>query len=262
MPNLMPSQIVQIIDELFPSLGKGGTHPDQWGPGHAPFLSGLLRMVESVPSELIVVPQTDYAQLVMALGTIENHLQIWTSRGPVGQMSPIQNRDAVSIIRSVMRKCPDEYPPPTTTELLFISDPDLRDSVRNDVGAASRALDNAEWKAATVLAGSAIEALLLWVIQTKKTQGEWTNAATAVFDAGKVRKQPDGDIERWYLHDFIQVAFHLALITTDTTTAATLAQNFRNLIHPGRTMRLGVKCDRAVAYSAIAALAHVIRDVS
>src|SRR4029077_526461 len=53
----------------------------------------------------------------------------------------------------------DEYPPPTTTELLFIKDKALRDSIRQDIGATTRALTNNEWKAATVLAGAAREAL-------------------------------------------------------------------------------------------------------
>jgi hypothetical protein len=54
----------------------------------------------------------------------------------------------------------------------------------------------------------------------------------------------------------------LDLLRPDTSTAAKLAKNFRNLIHPGRAARLAQTCDRATAYSAIGALEHVIRDLS
>jgi hypothetical protein len=47
-----------------------------------------------------------------------------------------------------------------------------------------------------------------------------------------------------------------------TYAAAKLAQNFRNLIHPGRADRDNQVCDRGTAYSAIGALEHVIRDLT
>jgi hypothetical protein len=41
-----------------------------------------------------------------------------------------------------------------------------------------------------------------------------------------------------------------------------LAREFRNLIHPGCAQRLGQKCDRGTALFSIAALDHVVRDLS
>jgi hypothetical protein len=73
---------------------------------------------------------------------------------------------------------------------------------------------------------------------------------------------PFSDIDRWDLDQFIEVAAQLKLIEPDTSTAAKLAKNFRNLIHPGRAARLAQTCDRATAYSAIGALEHAIRDLS
>ena len=75
----------------------------------------------------------------------------------------------ITIIRQALSKCPDENPPASTTELNFISDTDLRTSLRIDIGAVNKALSNCEWKAATVLAGSAIEALLLWCITNRRS---------------------------------------------------------------------------------------------
>lgn len=41
-----------------------------------------------------------------------------------------------------------------------------------------------------------------------------------------------------------------------------LAKDFRNLIHPGAAQRLAQNCDRATALSAVAAVEHVVRDIT
>ena len=73
---------------------------------------------------------------------------------------------------------------------------------------------------------------------------------------------PFRDIDRWDLDQFIEVAAQLRLLKPDTCTAAKLAKNFRNLIHPGRAARLAQTCDRATALSALAGLEHVIGDLT
>lgn len=260
--SVMPSQVVQTIDTLFPHAphGKGGIELLQ--AGHSSQLTGIIALSKAVPSELINVSAIEYADLVLAISTIEFHIAVWTSRGNVGGMTPVRGADAVIVIRRVFIKCLDEYPPSTTNELSFINDSELRENIRRDLGAADRAFINSEWKAATVLAGAAIEALLLWKLQ------EPPLTSTAVFDAAKLlaaaarRSEPKKDLNNWGLEDFISVAEHFGLIRGDTPAAAKLAQNFRNLIHPGRAVRRQQICDRGTAHSAIGALDHVIRDLS
>ncbi len=75
--------------------------------------------------------------------------------------------DPVSLVHRMLSKCPDEAPAAGTEELKFVTDQALRNSLRPDLSAAESALHNGEWKAATVLAGSAIEALLLWSVITQ-----------------------------------------------------------------------------------------------
>jgi hypothetical protein len=75
-------------------------------------------------------------------------------------------------------------------------------------------------------------------------------------------RRPDNNIDNWTLQHFIEVAADLHLLAPDTYSAARLAQNFRNLIHPGRANRLAQTCDRGTAYSAVGALEHVIRDLT
>ena len=59
-----------------------------------------------------------------------------------------------------------------TTGLALIEDLPLRESIRADIAFADQAFGGGEWKAATVLAGAAAEALLLWAITDEKDQGE------------------------------------------------------------------------------------------
>ena len=85
---------------------------------------------------------------------------------------------------------------------MFIKDDALRESIRQDVGAAKRALNNAEWKAATVLAGAAIEALLHW--RLKKPPPDAAEVDNAVNALTGTRKMPFSDIDRWDLDQFIE----------------------------------------------------------
>jgi len=160
-----------------------------------------------------------------------------------------------------MIQCPDEYPPPATIELLFISDAGVRNNIRQDVGATNRALSNSEWKAATVLGGASIEALLHWRLQ-QSPPADITRAGAEAVTAGALKKAAPSDLDYWGLNETIAVAAQLKFIKPDTVRAAKLAQDFRNLIHPGRSTRLSQICDRATALSAVAALEHVIRDLS
>ena len=64
-----------------------------------------------------------------------------------------------------------------TTGLALIEDLPLRESIRADIAFADQAFGGGEWKAATVLAGAAAEALLLWAITDKKIKAKVKAAA-------------------------------------------------------------------------------------
>lgn len=261
MARIMPSQVVQTIDDLFPhAVNNARGHQLS---GYSAKLFGVLSLLKDVPEELIALSSSDYAELVLAQSTIEDTLAYWRGSGGTssGFVVPhVNGFDAITVIRRALAKCPDEYPPPTTSELSFIKDDVLRESIRQDLGAATRALTNNEWKAATVLAGAAIEALLYWRLQEPSLGAAAVDSAVTSLTG--TRKRPFIQIDHWDLDQFIEVAAHLKLLKPDTCIAAKLAQNFRNLIHPGRIARLAQTCDRATAYSAIGALEHVIRDLT
>jgi hypothetical protein len=65
---------------------------------------------------------------------------------------------------------------------------------------------------------------------------------------GTLPQKPSSNPERWNLIELIEVALQLGLINSEAATQARLGKDFRNLIHPGRALRLGQVYDRATAF--------------
>jgi hypothetical protein len=158
----------------------------------------------------------------------------------------------------VLAKCSDQYPTKATSELLFVES-GYRDVLRLDISAVDRALSQGEWKAATVLAGSVVEALLLWAIK-KKPSSDVQTAISALTTARTITKVPS-DPDRWNLAEYLEVALQLKLIGDATAQQVRLAKDFRNLIHPGRSIREKQDCNRATALSTVSAVEHVFTDL-
>lgn len=261
MARVVPSQVVQFIDRVFPfAASEPSVAPPVLDGGAAGDLQGLLDLVENVPAELIIAGELEFAQFTVAAATLRVAQRHWPSATPSSRyrVPLVDNRTPVAVIRSVLTKCPDELPAVSTAELSYLKDEGLRAGLRTDIGAIERALANGEWKAATVLAGSVVEALLLWAIQ-QQGEAAWSSAAAA---RAKTAPRAKSDPISWHLHEYIEIAEELRVILKDTAIQARLAKDFRNLIHPGREQRLGQKCERGSAYGAVAALHLVVRDLS
>ena len=259
MSRVVPSQIVVLINRILSGMpASAPPHPPNLSSSQAPEISAVIDLISELPDEFLVLSGDEYSHYRVDINTLRDLLSLWKG----SQSLPIINRQAEKTIRSLnslqrlLTKCPDETPSASTAKLAFIHDADLRDSIRNDISAAIRALHDGLWKAATVLAGGATEALLLWAIAEKKSTSDIENARVAVTPLAA--KDPNS----WGLDGYIKVARHLALIEDETVKQADLAREFRNLIHPGRAARLAKVCDRGTALSALAAVELVVRDLS
>ena len=260
MRRIVPSEVVRLIEGL-PSPVQDYVRLNDAG---APTLAAILDLVDHIPSELLTMDIQTYASLLYAKALIKHTLGTWRANQNAGhkldEVTFHPTQSPLLHIRNALEKCPDESPAPATSELKFIADPDLRTNLRNDIGAINRALAKGEWKAATVLAGSAIEALLLWDLQNRR-RAIFPVAVTALVANHTFQQQPSSDPEEWTLHHYVEIEAYLGIIKPDTVTEARLAKKFRNLIHPGRAQRLGQKCDRGTALASVAALDHVVRDL-
>ena len=138
-----------------------------------------------------------------------------------------------------------------------------REALRVDVSTVEGALANSEWKAATILAGSLIEALLLWAI-TERAADVPAAISTLVFHGELSKKEaPDAtEPENWKLFQFIPVARELNEICERTATIVNEVRDFRNLIHPGLAVRSGQACTRGTAHTAYGAVQLVVEDLA
>src|ERR1700730_7171110 len=199
MPRVVPSQVVGFINSLWPAPEHHrGLNRNQAGQ-----LSGLIDLIDQIPAELLAMDSAVYAPFIWAKAHIRQRLLMWVSEtrfgNELGYMPGQPEQSPVTVIRDALDQCDDESPAPGTSDLQFITDEKLRTNLRNDIGVVHRALANSEWKAATVLAGSAAEALLLWAL-TQRQQPEITNAITVLIASGGLESKPDSSLDRWNLY--------------------------------------------------------------
>jgi hypothetical protein len=263
MPRVVPSQVRQVIEKIFQNATKEN-HDAQFKLPHtySSQVAAVVALADSIPDELLRMDQSKFAQFVAALESAKNALRTWNSGDSRHNLGPIQafgDVNPFALIYRALLDCPDESPDPKTSELAFVNDPsdaELKDDLRIDISAAYTALSDGSWKAATVLAGSVMEALLLWRLKQDVKKAESANNCPK----GKGKKSLP--LSKWHLPHYIAVAEELNLIEPSTATLVKQAKDFRNLIHPGRSERLGQKCTRGTAHSTIDAMELVIEDVS
>src|SRR5258708_4140016 len=115
--------------------------------------------------------------------------------------------------------------------LEFLADRDYADILRQDATTAHTALANAEWKDATVMAGSVIEALLL----TALLQEQSTDPISFNGLAGRVSFWPqNNDLldRRCSLATDTEIAKAAGVISPAIAIQCAAMRWFRNLIHP------------------------------
>jgi hypothetical protein len=124
----------------------------------------------------------------------------------------------------------------------FITDEALRASLVSDHRELEQCLTTESWKAAHVLAGSIVEAVLV--------------------DSLIVAGQKTPDPTTLGLADLIVTAKKAGLLTQKTADLSSAVKNFRNLIHPGRAKRLGETVDGDSARVGNALVGMIVRDVA
>ena len=132
----------------------------------------------------------------------------------------------------------------------FIRDEQLRLVIERDCEEIQKTLVVRCWKAAIILSGSAIEAILLDLLQAREA------------DAKAAKKAPKTDILQWDLNELIKVAVELHLIVPSVEGLATSVRQYRNLIHPGRELKSGLRPDKLEAESGFTILRIIHRELS
>jgi hypothetical protein len=274
MARITPSIAARAIEQTYPwakerADGVGGS-VEVLGADHAATIGMILAIVDAIPDELLPFDTEGHLAIVASVGAMRSALQNWSSGAHpshVVHLRPlpaIGGEQPVVAILKVLRHCPDEAPSNGVSGIEFVSDPQARQSIRTDISVAHRALGNGEYKAATVLAGSVIEALLLWAIGQLKPE----LFMSAIENANAERLERKWRIvskaapEFWSLAEFIDVALAAKLIDETTAVNLRLSNDYRNLIHPGRVLRSGDDASLATALSALGGMERLIEVLS
>lgn len=259
MPRIVPSQVVQVIEKYFP-ITKGTSRADfELDKGSRNECVSIADLLEHMPAELLNPSSTDdYVELTSNIAILNFTLESWkTPTTTRVYLTGKGKGNPVSIIHDMLLNCSDEAISSKTSGLEFIDDMNFRDSLRLDLSSVSSALSNGEWKAATVLAGSITEALLLWAIN-KVTLARQTDIEQAMVKY-KIKEK---DFNKWVLDYYNRVAREIDIIQERTCNQVDLAREFRNYIHPGREVREKAKCSIGTAHAGVAAVEFVIEDLS
>jgi len=140
MPRVVSSQVVSFIDSICSAQSGELVRMNSIGAGG---LSAVLDLVDQIPAELLTMDKEAYSSLIRAKATIREILGTWTSNQNAGHklldFNLHRSNNPLTHIRVALAKCPDESPAPSTSELNFITDAELRANLRNDIGAINRA---------------------------------------------------------------------------------------------------------------------------
>jgi hypothetical protein len=257
VPRAFPTQIIGYLTKSF---GTPVPFDQAIIQSHIGKVAGFLELYDHLPHELIRLSEDDYAALIAAIGTVRygtDQFRLGNSPDCLRPVGP-----ALATAWTLIDKLKDQVPS-TAHNLSFITDPVLHEMIGLDVSAVSTDLQSGEWKGATILAGGCCEALLLYGLQTRETKvpGSVAKAVTVIWPGGNPPNAADLTHRSWDLFSYTEAAHHLGLITDKTKCELGLARDYRNLIHPAKTIREKVRCDRGTAFVATGALEHVISDL-
>jgi hypothetical protein len=263
MGKVVPSQIIEFIDNALPSVQEAQVHKVNLMLSYQQigFIRGLSDLLSKLDDHLLPVG-TSYVLLEAATSEIRAKLEAWT-RGERSKLEKMagHKENPVIVIRRILEHCPDSAVPPSISGLEFISDPIYREHLREELTSIEQLFEARQWKATIVLAGSLMEALLCDQI-TRKSHIEITDAVSALISKKDLKQNLQSDPLTWHLPEYLKVAEKLQIIRIKTKEQALLSADFRNLVHPGKALRDQITCDRAATFSVLAGLEHVIKDLS
>lgn len=258
---IVPSDIVALIDRVFPASAKGQTF--HLAHNQAATLQALLTLADSLSPQFLPVGGEDLVCYLASCEVIRNHLDQWKSLGYKGGQFSVTpgfgNQNPVSHIREILSKRPDTILSPAVAGLEFVPDKKYREELRADLASVESLIRSQEWKAGMVLAGSLIEALVCDYL-LRSDPSAIQGAVSSLVSEKRIRNQ-SSDVTQWHLPAYALVAERLGAIRAPTCQQVIQGADFRNLVHPGKSIREGTRCTRGTATATVAALFLVIEDL-
>lgn len=136
-------------------------------------------------------------------------------------------------------------------EFAFIRDSKLRSILERDYVEIQKAFVSECWKSVIILAGGALETILLDLVRRDEAKAKAS------------RKAPtEPNVTRWDLAQLIDVSVDLKLVNPYVATVSDATRAYRNLVHPGAEVRTGLTFGAEEAKIAVTVLQVVHRDLS
>ena len=126
----------------------------------------------------------------------------------------------------------------------FITEPEFRASLEADSRDMATAIDSKSWKVVHVLAGSIIEAVLADYLLTIASEDQTGN-----------------DPLEFTLGQLISASREKDAISETTVQLSTVIRDYRNLIHPGRALRLSESPDENTAQVARSLVEIIVQEI-
>lgn len=197
----------------------------------------LDRISEAFPDLLPPLDLTPYAR--------RNDPGYYYSEGVCGVLGLALGRLKVAIESTESKSVTEQRDFP------FVREVALRRILERDYIETQKAFVAGCWKSVVILAGGAIEAILIDLLSQKETQAKASTKAVK-----------EKEIRDWGLVYLILVAVDLKLILPGVEKLSHSIREYRDLIHPIVEIRSGLKIDAEEAKIAIEVLNMVYRDVS
>lgn len=153
-------------------------------------------------------------------------------------------------VRGILDSSEETSPLVPTKDFSFVKNINLRNIVERDYVWVNKCLAVEAWKPVIILAGGLTEALLLDALLIDENSTKSSS-----------RAPQESDIKKWTLENLIDVAVDLAIINPGAEKLGDAVRQYRNLIHPGNELRVGLKIEPEEAKIAVEVLNMVIRDL-
>lgn len=127
----------------------------------------------------------------------------------------------------------------------FVTGEEFRSVLESDARELTACVETGAWKAVLVLSGSIVEALLVDYLMSS----DW-------------QKKSGKDPLKLELAEAVTACKSEGVLTLRTADLCSVVRSYRNLIHPGRTVRLGDKADEASARIAQSLVGIIVGEIA
>lgn len=258
MRTVYPSRLTAFLQSHF--AGHDRNHHAATMQQKIGALVGFVELFKEIPDELIILEEGERAELLAAVAKVEFLLDLHRYHSPPAVLDAAGT--PLNAAWRLLEKLPDRVPS-AQHDLAFITDDIMRLYIGLDLAAVANALQNGEWKGATILAASCAEALLLHGLQRieAKSPGSVDKVGKTIKWLGPKPEFGALEDKSWSMYSYTLLSKELGLIGQNTAKELEPTKDYRNLIHPARAVREKSSFDRGTAYVAVGALDHVVSDL-